>query len=271
MDQQDRIAGLFDRVADTYDQVGVDFFQPIADGLVSELSPQPGEHVLDIGCGRGAALVPFGLAVGAGGSVTGIDLSPRMVEAAGRVAREAGIVAQVLVGDAQDPQLPAESYDVIGSSLVLFFLPDPAPALRRWRELLVDGGRVGVSTFGAYTSGFRAVDAVFAPYLPATMRDPRITGTANPFASDEGVEQLLRDAGFVDLRTASSSVSVRFTDHEHWYRWSWSVGQRAMWEAIPEADRPQVQAQAYEALDGCRDADGRIGFDQVVRYTLGVR
>jgi hypothetical protein len=40
----DRGAALFDRVADTYDAVGVDWFTPIAAGLVRELVPAPGER-----------------------------------------------------------------------------------------------------------------------------------------------------------------------------------------------------------------------------------
>ena len=51
MDQRERIAALFDRVADTYDRVGVDLFQPIAARLVEEVAPMVGERVVDIGCG----------------------------------------------------------------------------------------------------------------------------------------------------------------------------------------------------------------------------
>jgi ubiquinone/menaquinone biosynthesis C-methylase UbiE len=271
MDQRQAIASVFDRAAATYDQVGVDFFQPIASALVAELAPGEGERILDIGCGRGAALVPFGLAVGTTGSVTGIDLSPNMAAAARQAAADAGIPAKIVVGDAQVPDLPPASYDVIGSSLVLFFLPDPLAALTAWRELLVTGGRLGVSTFGDCNHQWRAVDAVLTPFLPQGMRDARTSGAAGPFSSDAGVEQLLREAGYTDIRTATTVVSVRFTDHDHWYRWSWSVGQRGMWEAIPEEHRPEVKALAYEQLEACRDSTGRIGFEQNVRYTLGSR
>jgi ubiquinone/menaquinone biosynthesis C-methylase UbiE len=56
-DKHAQVAALFDQLADSYDQVGVDYFQPIAEGLVGRLKPQTGERVLDIGCGRGAALL----------------------------------------------------------------------------------------------------------------------------------------------------------------------------------------------------------------------
>ena len=48
-------AGVFDRA----DHVGVPWSGPIARGLVEELDVRPGERVLDLGCGRGAALLPL--------------------------------------------------------------------------------------------------------------------------------------------------------------------------------------------------------------------
>jgi ubiquinone/menaquinone biosynthesis C-methylase UbiE len=271
IDQRDRVRALFDRVADVYDNVGVDYFQPIARGLVDELDPRPGERVVDVGCGRGAALVPLAQRVTPGGTVTGIDLSPGMVEACRVTAAAAGVEAAIRVGDAMSPDLPAAAFDVVASSLVLFFLPDPAAALRTWRELLVPGGRLGISTFGDYSARWKAVEAVFNPYIPPEMRDPRTTGQQGPFATDEGVEGLLRDAGYDSVRTSRVRLPVRFVDKDQWHDWSWSVGLRAVWEAMPADVREQVRARAYDALEQTRDADGRMGFDQDVRFTIGHR
>lgn len=270
-DQREMVAGLFDRAADTYDNVGVAFFRPIAERLVAELAPNPGERVLDAGCGRGAALFPLARAVGPTATVVGLDLSPRMVAAVREDAARAGLAVDVRVGDAQAPDLEAESFDVVASSLVLFFLPDPVAGLRAWRSLLVPGGRVGVSTFGDLTPAWRGVDAVFAPYIPTGMADPRIQRGDSPFSSDAGVEGLLGDAGFTAVTTVRMTVPVRFLDKDHWHRWTWSVGQRRIWEAVPTEQRDTVRAAAYERLDDCRDAEGRLGFDQVARFTLGRR
>ncbi|MCW2825984.1 MAG: type 11 methyltransferase [Aeromicrobium sp.] len=79
---QDRIAqvaGRFDAVAPTYDQVGVDFFGPIARHLVGPLDPHPGEQVIELGCGRGALTLPLAEVVGTDGSVRACDISPAMV------------------------------------------------------------------------------------------------------------------------------------------------------------------------------------------------
>ena len=265
-DEPAGIAGVFDRAADTYDAVGVPWFGPIAQGLVEELAVQPGERVLDIGCGRGAALLPLAHATGPAGRALGIDLAPRMV------ARTAADVAdlpwvEARVGDASAPDLPAASFDVVSSCLVLFFLPEPAAAVRAWAELLAPGGRMGVTTFGPQDERWKAVDAVFAPYLPQSMRDARTAGSRGPFASDEGMQQLLLDAGLVDVRTAHRQVTARFTDPQQWLEFSWSHGQRAMWEAVPADEHDSVRAQVVELLSGFTP----LGFDQTIRHTLGRR
>jgi len=264
------IAGVFDRAADTYDAVGVPWFGPIAQGLVDELDVQPGERVLDIGCGRGAALLPLAEAAGPTGHVLGIDLSPRMVALTTADVRDLAHV-EVRVADAGAPGLAPASYDVIASSLVLFFLPDPAAAVRSWAELLVEGGRLGVATFGPQDERWKQVDALFTPYLPPAMLDARTSGQRGPFASDEGVEQLLRDAGLIDVRTAHRTVEAGFSGPEQWLEFSWSHGQRAMWEAVPVEEQATVARQATGLLEGFVDRDGHLGFSQGVRCTLGHR
>lgn len=264
------IAGVFDRAADTYDDVGVPWFRPIAAGLVEELAVRPGERVLDVGCGRGALLAPLAGAAGPTGRVLGIDLAPRMVTRTAADFRDVPQV-EVRVADAAAPGLPVSSFDVVGSSLVLFFLPDPAAVVRSWADLLVAGGRLGVTTFGPQDERWRKVDAVFTPYLPPEMLDARTSGSRGPFASDEGVEGLLREGGLVEVRTAHRVVEAVFRDAEQLVAFSWSHGQRAMWEAVPVQEHPALRQQVVELARGFGDGSGRFSFTQHVRHTLGHR
>ena len=262
------VAGVFDRAADTYDAVGVPWFQPIAAGLVQELTVRPGSRVLDVGCGRGAALLPLARATGPTGTVLGIDLSPRMVALTAADVRDLPNV-RVEVADAAVPGLPAASFDVVGASLVLFFLPDPLAALRQWAGLLVAGGRLGVSTFGGRDPGWTEIDSVFEPYLPPSMLDARTSGQRGPFASDDGVESLFAGAGLTAIRTTSRTIRAEFDSVEHLLRFSWSHGQRAMWEAVPAARRDGVQSQLLSIAGRQADSSGRLRLDQTVRYTVG--
>ncbi|MFC4150610.1 class I SAM-dependent methyltransferase [Micromonospora mangrovi] len=267
-----RVAAVFDRVADTYDKVDVPWFTPIAQGLVRALAPRPGERALDVGCGRGAALFPLAEAVAPTGSATGIDLAPGMVAATrAEVARRGLTGVDVHLMDATAPDLPAGGYHLVASSLVVFFLPDPAAALRAWRELLVPGGRLGIATFGARDPRWEALDALFRPYLPPQLLDARTSGTAGPFASDAGVEELLTAAGYQRVRTTGVDVQAVFTDPDHWYAFSMSHGQRAMWDAVPEDERATLRAATTDFAEGLRGDDGTIRLTQRVRYTLAER
>jgi SAM-dependent methyltransferase len=264
------VAAVFDRVADVYDQGGIPWFTPIARELVRLAQPVRGERALDVGCGRGAATFALAEAVGDDGHVTGIDLSPRMVEACRADIAGRGLSnVEVQVMDASSPSLTAAGYDLVVASLVVFFLPDPPAALAAWRQLLVTpGGRLAISTFAGRDRGWDEVDAIFRPYLPAGMLDARTTGAAGPFSSDSGVEELVRAAGYTSVRTAHFDLEVTFAGIDDWYAFSRSHGQRAMWDAVPEADHDTVKAAAGTHLERARGADGRIHLNQRVRFTL---
>lgn len=84
---------------------------------VRRLRLQPGDHVLDVGCGTGANFPHLVAAVGPSGHVTGIDLSEAMAALARtRVVENGWDNIDVMVGDAATAPLPA---DVNGA---LFFL-----------------------------------------------------------------------------------------------------------------------------------------------------
>lgn len=267
-----RVAALFDRAAETYESVGIPWFVPIARRLVDLVDPQPGERAVDLGCGRGAALFPVAERVGPDGRVTGVDLSERMVELTKERCRELGLTTVDLhVMDAAAPDLPAAQADLVTASLVLFFLPEPERALAAWTGLLRPGGRLGISTFAERDEVWVRLDALFRPYLPPQMLDPRTTGQVGPFASDQGVEELFAAAGLVDLATAHADVELAFPDLQAWATWSWSHGQRLMWENVP-ADQHDALLQAADGvLAEARDGDGVARVSQRVRYTLGRR
>ncbi len=268
-DPTGQVARLFDAVSGVYDAVGVDFFEPIASGLVDALDPRPGERWLDVGCGRGAVVRQAATRLAGSGDVMGIDISAGMVDQARQDLVDLPNV-EVRVGDASDPDDDLGTYDAISCSLVLFFLPDPAAAVASWHPRLRAGGRVGVTTFAGLDPGWAQVDSVFEPFLPPRMRDARTTGNAGPFGSDAGMEQLLESAGYTGVRTATGAVDVRFADADQWEAFTWSTGQRAMWLSIPEDQRGRVRDDARAILGTHAGPDGSVTFRQPVRHTLGI-
>jgi SAM-dependent methyltransferase len=122
--------------------------------LESVLPPAP-SRIADLGCGTGTLTT---LLAEMGHVVHGVDLSPAMLSRARPKA--AGLDVTFAEGDAADPPLPAEHYDVVLSRHVLWALPDPAAALERWCGLLRPEGRlVLVEGFWSTGAGLTAAEA----------------------------------------------------------------------------------------------------------------
>ncbi len=88
-------AGAFEEVADSIADVHA--------ALVDALAPQPGEEFLDVGCGAGNVAE---LAAQTGAHVTGIDLSPRLIDVARARAEAGGFHIHYSVGDAENLDVP---------------------------------------------------------------------------------------------------------------------------------------------------------------------
>jgi len=267
------VAQVFDTIAEVYDQTGVEFFRPVGERLVALLEPEPGERCLDVGCGRGAVTVPLARAVGPSGAVEAVDLSSAMIAATRAVAEAADLgTVTARVGDAADLEgYDDGSFDIVASSLVLFFLPDPGRALRGWVERLRIGGRIGLTTFGPLGAATEEIDALLERYAPPGLLDPRTAGATSPFASDAGMEGLLDEAGGRDVRTVVTPTVVEFPDVEAWHRFAMSTGQRAMLVRVPEDDRPALLARIAAILDHTREDGGPCRLVWQMRYTLGRR
>lgn len=259
------IAGVFDRAAETYDQVGLEFFGPVAEALVARTAPRPGERVLDVGCGRGASALRAARAVGPGGRVHAVDLAPRMVE--GLRAQAADLPwLTAEVGDAEDP--PSGPWDVVQASLVLFFLPDLAGTLDRYRASLSPTGRLGFTWFGEGDDSLDEVMDAIADALPDDARPPRGVATTGPFGSVDALEAVLRDHGFREVSTTGLRVTLAFDDPDHWWAWTRSQGMRVFVEQHEaRGTLDEVRARVTPMLEA-RDRDGGLQWWTDVRVTL---
>ncbi len=94
-------------------------------------------HILDVGTGTG--FFAF-LLSSQGHHVTGIDLTPDMIEQAKRTGRTLGLEAAFYVMDAEQPQFAPASFDVIITRNLTWSLPHLADAYRAWHTLLKEGG-----------------------------------------------------------------------------------------------------------------------------------
>ena len=139
---------FYDKIAHVYDLLAEHSEGPIRRAGLEKLNAQPGEKILEIGCGTGHSLVSLAQSVGTTGRVFGLDLSDRMLDVARANLRNAGLADRVELstGDAVQLAFPAESLDAIFMSftLELFDTPEIPKVLAECRRVLRRGGRIAV-------------------------------------------------------------------------------------------------------------------------------
>jgi SAM-dependent methyltransferase len=117
--------------------------------LLAAAAPVPGERVLDVACGTGIVTMAAAQAVGAHGSVVGVDLSGRMVEAATQRTRAQRLHhASFERMDAEQLALPDAGFDLALCALGLMYLPQPHAALCELHRVLRPGGRAALAVWG---------------------------------------------------------------------------------------------------------------------------
>lgn len=121
-----------------------DFFRQLNAVLVSRMGLPDGSSILDVGCGTGASSVQIFEEV-AGSTVTGLDVSNAMLEAArSRAGQRIGL--SFVEGDASRlKSYFTGSFDAAIYSASIFLIPDYKESLRQARELLKPGGAVGLT------------------------------------------------------------------------------------------------------------------------------
>jgi SAM-dependent methyltransferase len=219
---------------------------------VQDAELAPGERVLDVGCGRGAALFPAATAVGPRGHVHGIDLAPGMVAATAAEAARRGLAhVTVEVMDAQEPTLHDASYDVVLASLVVFFLPDPLAGLRSWRTALREGGRLAFTTFGPDDERWCWLGRAIAAVVPAGT--PTRPPSGGAFADPATIAATVAAAGYADVHTVDARHDVQFADGDQWWRWTWSHGGRAWLERVPADRLDELRGELTARVDALRE------------------
>jgi ubiquinone/menaquinone biosynthesis C-methylase UbiE len=117
------------------------FFQAAKEQTYAGLELQPGDHVLDIGCGSGTDVRAMAGLVGPTGRAVGIDGSATMIEAARERVDGCGLPVEFLVGDAHRLDFPDASFDGCRTDRVLLHLADPAQVVQEIARVLRPGGR----------------------------------------------------------------------------------------------------------------------------------
>src|SRR5260221_9627624 len=237
--------------------------QPISDRMMELAEIRPGQQVLDVATGLGEPAVTAARIVGPAGGVVAIDMASQMLDIARMRVAELGIHnIDFREMDAEELDLPEQSFDVILCRLGLMYLPSLQTSLERMSNLLVPGGRLTAAVWGPA----QKVPFVSMP-MTVAMRElqvpPPPPGMPGPFslADTDRVAQVLTQAGCTQVYTEPMTLTLERTSIEEYVRFLQEVlvqinallarypveRQTEIWQAIAKA------AQQFTTPDGtCR-------------------
>ncbi|MBJ7442210.1 MAG: class I SAM-dependent methyltransferase [Sphingopyxis sp.] len=173
--------------------------QDFGDAAIVAAAAQPGEHILDIGCGSGTSTFMLADRVGPTGHVLGVDISRQLVELA-RAATPKAAPIEFHLADAATADFPAEGFDLLFSRFGVMFFDDPVAAFANMRAALKPGGRVAFVCWrsAAENDWVRLPMTAIRDIVQPAPADPDAPG---PFAFGNlyRLTDILTTAGFADI------------------------------------------------------------------------
>jgi SAM-dependent methyltransferase len=200
---------FFDVPGDAYSRFMGRYSEPLADQFVELVGVEPGQRLLDVGCGPGVLTARLAQRCGAE-TVTAVDPSSSFVEA----ARERLPGVDVREASAEDLPFADDSFDAALAQLVVHFMTDPVAGLCEMGRVTTPGGTVSASVWDHYGG-----TGPLSPFW-------RAAGDVDPAAPNEDLfagsreghlAELADDAGLGDVRSTALSVRIGFAHFEEWW------------------------------------------------------
>jgi ubiquinone/menaquinone biosynthesis C-methylase UbiE len=168
---------------------------PCAAQLVKRAGVRSGQRVLDVACGTGVVSVT---AARLGARLTGLDLTPELLERARENARIAGVEIDWHEGDVENLPFSDSAFDVVLSEFGHMFAPRPEVAIGEMLRVLKPGGTIAFSTWPPqfFSGRMFALTAGYLPPPPPGVASPAMWGDSSTIRQRLGaaVKDILFDS-----------------------------------------------------------------------------
>ena len=209
-----------------------------------------GEKLLDVATGSGNVAIPAALA---GAEVTGLDITPKLLEVARERAAEAGVRVDFVEGDAEDLPFDDRSFDRVTSCFGVMFAPRHDVAARQLVRVARPGARI---VFAAWTPEglngrmFKTVGS-YMPPPPPGLEQPVMWG------DEQHVRSLFADSG-AELAFERHDVTFERESPEAWLDYNERVlGPTVMAKAAlePQGRWEPLRAELLGLYSDANEAD----------------
>ncbi len=216
---------------------------PPAAQLVRFSRVRAGDGVLDVGCGTGVVAVT---AARLGARVTGLDLTPELLERARENAALAKVSIDFHEGDVEKLPFDDSEFDVVLSQYGHMFAPRPDVAIAEMLRVLRPGGTIAFSTWPPEMIVGRmfALAAKYAPPPPPGVSPPPQWGDPNVIRDRLGDK-------VKDLRFDRATMTVPVLSPQHQRATAERIGpMRKLVEMLSATDAAKLEAfrREYEAV-----------------------
>ncbi len=181
--------------------------EPLSARLLHHAAPQPGERVLDVGCGGGVTSAALARAVGSSGRVLGVDVSAVILDVARERFGSTGNLDFAL-GDAAAMPLQRGGFDLLVSRFGVMFFADPVAAFAHLRTALAPDGRLAFICWRALDQNPWMAECVRAAFTVLPRPEPQPPHAPGPYAFADGgrLRDILGASGY-------GAISIDPLDH----------------------------------------------------------
>jgi SAM-dependent methyltransferase len=232
---------------------------PLGEEALRRLAPQPGQRVLDVGCGCGQTTVDLAGRLGHEGQVVGVDISEPMLEVArARPLPDRAAPPVFRNSDAQTDDLGEAAFDAVFSRFGVMFFSDPDAAFANLCRSLKPEGRLAFVCWRPFVENpwMKApMDAAQDLLPPLPPSDPLAPGPF-AFADRQRVLGILAGAGFRDVSVEPFDALIGGSTVDEAVALAFRVGPLASALRVAPDLAPRVEAAVRSELQRFETPDG---------------
>jgi SAM-dependent methyltransferase len=225
----------FEVSGDAYDRFMGRYSIPLAPAFADFAHVEPGQRVLDVGCGSGVLTEELARRVGAE-QVSGVDPSPLLEACAKRVPG-----AELKPGAAESLPWPDDSFDAAVAQLVIHFMEDSAVGVGEMARVTRPGGVVAACSWD-----FGGGMEVLRLYWEAARELDDALSAERAFGRLEELDALWRELGFEEVEVGPLEVSTEYEDFDElWGSFLLGVGPAGRYAVSLPPERQDALREEY--------------------------